>query len=193
MSQYEFQFIANLLIFFFKKKWSNIPLSCLFFTFVQNFRPKKKKKKKKLLIACVFECFQSHFERVTWIFAHEGCHNHFVQSSLIFSFVGLVTWGWVHIWGGNPKKKKRNCQKMNVNLFTTKLGWIVSPSFKGAKSLEITILYNDSQHNTLWANKSLNLGCRYFTLSYTTSLPMLIKTSTNFLWIARNLQSTIFL
>jgi len=151
------------------------------------------KKKKKLLIACVFECFQSHFERVTWIFAHEGCHNHFVQSSLIFSFVGLVTWGWVHIWGGNPKKKKRNCQKMNVNLFTTKLGWIVSPSFKGAKSLEITILYNDSQHNTLWANKSLNLGCRYFTLSYTTSLPMLIKTSTNFLWIARNLQSTIFL
>jgi hypothetical protein len=24
---------------------------------------------------------------------------------------------------------KSKCQKMNVNLFTTKLGWIISPSF----------------------------------------------------------------
>jgi len=129
MSQYEFQFIANLLIFFFKKKWSNIPLSCLFFAFVQIFRPKKKKKPPYRMCIWMFSITLSRFERVTWIFAHDGCHNHFVQSSLIFSFVGLVTWGWVHIWGGNPKKKKTNCQKTNVNLFTTKLGWIISPSF----------------------------------------------------------------
>ncbi len=40
---------------------------------------------------------------------------------------------WVHIGGGG-----------RVNLFTTKLGSIISPSFWGTKSLEATILYNDS-------------------------------------------------
>jgi hypothetical protein len=39
------------------------------------------------------------------------------------------------------------CQKMNANPFITKLGWIISPSFLRAKSLELTILYNNSQHN----------------------------------------------
>jgi hypothetical protein len=24
----------------------------------------------------------------------------FEENSFIFSFVGVVTWGWVHIWGG---------------------------------------------------------------------------------------------
>jgi hypothetical protein len=33
--------------------------------------------------------------------------------------------------------KKTKCQKMNVNIFTTKLGWIISPSFEGAKSLKL--------------------------------------------------------
>jgi len=32
-------------------------------------------------------------------------------------------------------------------VFTTKLGWIISPSKKVAKSLEASILYNYSQHN----------------------------------------------
>jgi hypothetical protein len=34
-----------------------------------------------------------------------------------------------------------------MNIFTIKLGWIIWPSFQGVKSLEATILYNDSQHN----------------------------------------------
>jgi hypothetical protein len=45
------------------------------------------------------------------------------------------------------RREKTKCQKMNVNPFTTKLRWIISPNFEKAKSLEDTILYNDSQHN----------------------------------------------
>jgi len=48
-----------------------------------------------------------------------GAINIFGKKKLIFSFVGLVTWGWVHIQRGVREKK---CQKMNVNIFTNKLG-----------------------------------------------------------------------
>jgi hypothetical protein len=36
---------------------------------------------------------------------------------------------------------------MNVNPCTTKLGWIIWPSFSGPKFIEVTILYHDSQQN----------------------------------------------
>jgi len=98
----------------------------------------------ELIVTRVFECFQSHFERITWIFAYDGCHNFFEIYIFIFDIVdyGLVT-----------KSLGARCtfevvaKKMNVNIFTTKLGWILSPSFWGTKYLEATILYNDSQHN----------------------------------------------
>jgi hypothetical protein len=62
--------------FFVKKKWSNIHFSYLFFIFMQNFKPQKK----KLIMTCAFECFHSpcHIsKRITWVFAYDGCHNHF--------------------------------------------------------------------------------------------------------------------
>ncbi len=43
--------------------------------------------------------------------------------------------------------EKTKCQKMNVTSFTTKLGWIISPGWWGAKSFEANLFYNDSQHN----------------------------------------------
>ncbi len=69
----------------------------------------------------------------------------FGESSFTFSFVGLVTWDWgAHL---RLRQRKQKCQKTNVNLFTTKLGWIISRSCQGPKSLEATVLYNESQHN----------------------------------------------
>jgi hypothetical protein len=42
---------------------------------------------------------------------------------------------------------KTKCQIMNVVPWGTKLRWIISPNFFGAKSFEATIFYNDFQHN----------------------------------------------
>jgi hypothetical protein len=118
----------------------NYSLSYLFFTFVQNFKPKK---------MWMFSITLSHFERTTWIFVYDGCHNHFWKISFIFNFGGyqLVTKslrGWVHIWGGGKENKM---SKYECECFPTKLRWIISPRFQGVKSLEGTILYNDSQHD----------------------------------------------
>ncbi len=67
-----------------------------------------------------------------------------VVSSLVYfcGFSGLGTGCTFEVTA-----KKTKCQKMNVNLFTTKLGWIISRSCQGPKSLEANVLYNDSQHN----------------------------------------------
>jgi hypothetical protein len=51
----------------------------------------------------------------------------------------LMVWRW---WG------KTKCQKMNVNFFTTKLGWNHLTKVSRAQNpLGASILYNDSQHN----------------------------------------------
>jgi hypothetical protein len=41
---------------------------------VQNFKPRK-----NWLWMCIwiFSITLSHFERITWIFAYDKCHNHF--------------------------------------------------------------------------------------------------------------------
>jgi hypothetical protein len=60
-----------------------------------------------------------------------------------------ILWLWIGdkvSWAGctfEEVAEKTKYQKMNVNLFATKLGRIISP--RG--SLEATILYNDSQHS----------------------------------------------
>jgi hypothetical protein len=139
------------MIFFLQKKeekWSNIPFSFYFFTFVQNYKPKKKTSHE---MKCVFECLQSHCHILKELhkFLHMmGAITNFQKNNSI-SYCGLwmgdkVTWGWVHIWEGGIENK---LSKDECEVFTTKLGWIISPSFSGAKCLEATILYNDSQHN----------------------------------------------
>ncbi len=64
MFQHDFQFFCKYNNFFLPKtKWSNILFSYLFFTFVQNFKPKKK----KLVMTRVFECFQSHCQMFNYM------------------------------------------------------------------------------------------------------------------------------
>jgi hypothetical protein len=62
--------------------------------------------------------------------------------------------------GARPNKMSKD----ESEFFTTKLGWIISPSWKEAKSLEPTILYNDSQHNNIRSGLLGNGGrCLQFT------------------------------
>jgi hypothetical protein len=56
MSQRDLYFLANLMIFFSKKK-SKYFLFRFIFHICAKFQTKEKK---KLFMACVFECFQSH-------------------------------------------------------------------------------------------------------------------------------------
>jgi hypothetical protein len=41
-----------------------------------------------------------------------GATTIFRENSFIFSFVGLVIWGWAHIWGGGRENKmsKDECE-----------------------------------------------------------------------------------
>jgi hypothetical protein len=73
----------------------------------------------------------THFERITWILHMMGAITIFGESSFIFSFVihGFVI-KLLEVGCTFEKVEKRTkCQKMNMNLFPTKLGWIISPSF----------------------------------------------------------------
>jgi hypothetical protein len=58
--------------------------------------------------------------------------NNFISYCGLLWMGDKVTWGWVHIWEGGikPKLSKDECE-----FLTTKLGWIISPSFLGAKKM----------------------------------------------------------
>jgi hypothetical protein len=118
----------------------------LFFTFMQNFKPRKKK---RLIMTCVFECFQSHCHIWKDFLNMMGAIIMFGKNNFTWNFVGygLVTKSLGVGCTFEEVAKKTKCQKMNVNIFTTKLGWIISPSFERGKIPKATILYNDSQHN----------------------------------------------
>jgi hypothetical protein len=75
----------------------------------------------------MFSITLSHFERITWNFflCMIGAIKFFGKNNFIFTFVGLVTWGWLHIWGGIRKNKM---SKDEHEFFSKKLGWIMSPS-----------------------------------------------------------------
>jgi hypothetical protein len=73
MWQHDFEFFVNLMNFLSKKKMIKYSL----FIFIFHIYAKFQTEKKSLIMTCVFECFQSHFERITQIFEHDGCHNHF--------------------------------------------------------------------------------------------------------------------
>jgi hypothetical protein len=59
-----------------------------------------------------------------------GAITIFEESIFIFSFVVMDWWqsqlGWVHIWEGEIENKMSKDER---EIFTTKLGWITSPSW----------------------------------------------------------------
>jgi hypothetical protein len=112
-----------------QKKRLNIPFSCLFFIFEQNF-----KQKKRLVMTCVFECFQSHchiLNELHDVLCMMGVLTIFGKGNFIFSFVGygLVTKSLEVRCTFEEVANEKKCQKMNVNIFTTKLERIISHSF----------------------------------------------------------------
>jgi hypothetical protein len=116
--------------FFFQKKSDQIFLfSYLFLTFVQNFKDKEKDSSWHMYLN-VFTL--SHFEKITWIFAYDGCHNYFwTKKNFIFN---IVDYRLVIKWLGavctfEEMREKTNYQRDECEIFTTKLGWSISPSF----------------------------------------------------------------
>ncbi len=92
------------------------------------------KKKRITSQTCVFECFQSHCHILKKL--HEFLHmmgaiTIFGQNNLIFNILdyGLLIkslGAWVHIHGG---EKENKLLRLECEIFTTKLGWIISSSF----------------------------------------------------------------
>ncbi len=88
---------------------------------MQNFKPRKKK---RLVMTCVFECFQSHCHIWKDFLNMMGAIIMFGKNNFILNFVGygLVTKSLGVGCTFEEVAKKTKCQKMNVNIFTTKLG-----------------------------------------------------------------------
>jgi hypothetical protein len=95
MSQHDFQFFANLMIFFSQQKKIKYSLFIFLFHICARFQTKK-----KLVMRCVFQCFQSHChisKELHEILRMIGAITIFGKNSFIFNFVSLVQGGWVHI------------------------------------------------------------------------------------------------
>ncbi len=78
-------------------------------------------------MTCVFECFQSHchiLKELHEFLSMMGAITMFEKSNFIFNFVdcGFVTKSLGVGCTFEEVAEKTKCQKMNVNIFTTKLG-----------------------------------------------------------------------
>ncbi len=129
MLQNDFQTFTNIMIFSLKIKVIKYSLFIFIFHICAKFQIKK-----RLVLTCVFECFQSHchiLKKSHGFLCMMGAIIIFGESSLIFSFVsyGLVTKSFGARCTFEEVAKEKKNQKMNVNIFTTKLRWIISLSF----------------------------------------------------------------
>jgi hypothetical protein len=120
---------------FSKKKNS---FSYLFFTFVQNFKPKNK----DIFSWHVYLNVLNHivtFWKKTWIFAWWGALIIFGKGSSVLSLVGygLVTKTFRVGCTFKVVVDKTKCQKMNVIPLRTKLGWIIHLVSLGQNPLKL--------------------------------------------------------
>ncbi len=113
MFQHDFQFFTNLMIF--SQNINKNPFSYLILKFLYNFKPKK-----NLVMACVFECFQSHghiLKELNEFYLMKDAITIFEKNIFIFSFVdyGLVTKSLGVGCTFEEVAKETKCQKVNVN------------------------------------------------------------------------------
>jgi len=123
MSKYDFLFFANLMNFLNQK----IIKQFLFILTFHNFPKFQTRKKKKLIMTCPFECFQS----LKYILKKLHEFSNRMGPIIIFSEMGyeLVKESLGTGCTFEEVEEKTKCQKMNVNIFRIKLGWIIWPSF----------------------------------------------------------------
>jgi hypothetical protein len=149
MSQHNSVFCKCTEFFFQKKKknWWNVPFSYLFFTFVQNIKPQKKNLSWPVYLN-VFNHIVTFWKNYMTFCIQWFAMIIFGKSSFIFRFVGygLVTKSFGAWCTFEEMVEKSKCQKMNVNLFTTK--WEESSHLvsKGQNPLKLLLYTNDSQY-----------------------------------------------
>jgi hypothetical protein len=112
--------------FFQKPKVIRYSLFIFIFHICANFQIKKEE-----MCIWIFSITMSHFERITWILHMICAITIFGESSFIFNFVGygLVIKSLGTRCTFEKVEKKTKHQKMNMNLFPTKLRWIISSNF----------------------------------------------------------------
>jgi len=100
---------SSLLIFFSKEKVIKYSLFIYIFHIYEKFQTKKKTRH---VYFNVFNHIVTFWKNYMIFLCMIGAINIFGKNNFIFSFVGLVTWGWVHIWGGVKEKKmsKDECE-----------------------------------------------------------------------------------
>jgi hypothetical protein len=72
----------------------------------------------------------------TWFFAYDGCHNYFWKKNCKFNIVDYwivhkvtLMHNWGDGWENKLSKDESELSKDECEIFTIKLGWIISPSF----------------------------------------------------------------
>jgi hypothetical protein len=126
-----FSFLQNLMTFFSKKKIDQIFSFHTYFSHLCKISNPKKKKKKDFswhVYLNVLNHMVTFWKNcILFLCVYDGCNNQFLEK--IFSY--LVLWwqsqlGWLHMCGGGRENKM---SKDECEFFTTKLGWIISPSW----------------------------------------------------------------
>jgi hypothetical protein len=113
-----FYFLQIYWLFSWKKREQTFSFHIYFSRLWKFSNPKKRRgKKKRFFMTCVFEMFWitwSHFERITYIFAYDGCNNHFWRKYFHILFCGDKV-SWTGCTCAAEVAEKIKCQKMNVN------------------------------------------------------------------------------
>jgi hypothetical protein len=109
-----------------KKSIKYFPFSYLFFK-------QKKKDSSRRVYLNVFNHIVTFCKNYVQFLGIMSAITMFRKSSFIFNFVGygyrLMTKSLEVRWTFEEVAEKTKCQNMNLNLFTTKLGWIISSTF----------------------------------------------------------------
>jgi len=90
MMQHDFHFLTIIVIFSQKKKSSNIPFSCLFFTFVQN--SKKKKTCCDVYLDVNFNHIVTFWKNYINFFVYDGCIKLFLEKVVSYLVLWVMDW-----------------------------------------------------------------------------------------------------
>jgi hypothetical protein len=114
MFQHDFQFFvfANLLTFFSEKTSDQIFLFHNFISHLCKISNQKKKKTDYEMCIWIFSITLSHFERITWIFVYDECHNHFWKKIVSYSVLWIMNWWQSHF--GLGAHLRRWQRKQNI-------------------------------------------------------------------------------
>ncbi len=113
MFQHDFQFFADLMIFFSQKKKSDQAF-LFYICFSHLCKITNKKKSGHDMCIWMFSIRRSHFEKITWIFVYDGCHNQLLENIVSNLILWIMDWWQSHLELGAHLKwwqRKQNVKR----------------------------------------------------------------------------------